>query len=1066
MSQTALNPFNDFVFVNATPADRGSFTVALDKALDKLEKFQLPDPSYFVLQWIQALVAAKSENIALTFDSSPLGYSLAIEFDGPGYTSKELQSLFDHVFLSGRDRGVDRLRELALGWLSASSLRPSRLMVRSNGWIRLRDSTKTKGKDLFEQDSTPTDRHRLEVTGRGNYAFGEIITARCSDVPIALFLNGSQISHPGLTSGLPWPNRPFSNGPSQGVMGATYGVDSTSHLSFLRYGVNFVSRPEPALVPAVMIRVSDATLSKNVSQTDVVKDDAYEEFLGRLRSEMKTMGLALTKKRIPSYQRDSLNRYIQAYIGSHLDIRALEDPKRLSQLGADYESLLNFPVFSANKGVFYCLADLHRLYRSQGYLVYCLDAQARATAWGGVLLVAEIEEIGVLRKFFPNLINMSLDEVKSHSRMGRSVSGGDFEADAPVLATHVLLSSGRRYRITIEDTYPTGIAVLRPRGSRFGTAISNLPLSMTVDYLDDLPPSHTEVVGLRQQIITSLDEIKKLLRDRLKDESQQATVSRPRTAELLCEILNFELTSTENESQLLHYIEFDRWVPLISIEDGRHVSLVDLEVYLRHVPNLYVGGAFIDGLESGALDPMPQASKLLARLFPAQRLVPTERIRSKLAEDEELRFDLRRQTVLRGLGTATNPQRILEQFASEAAREAAELAELEKEYRKSLEGGADLFVQPDPAKLEALSNESEDTEYPLFDLSAAVSPASPDEAVAASAPSPTTNLPRLEADLDFCRQFEPDLIPERDSVHIERREAQFSYHLATLPQGEGKLYLLSGDRHKELVIPEPVRGILRIAPGASIDFRKLYEDALEQVTVKAIHSFQEGPLAPRTRKAFRAWLLRLSCLRVERLKASEERRNDLFDQPVVPCLGGKHLSWRSLLEQAQRTGETLTWDGDTNEPPCPNREVVHLTLPVTASLLESVGFPQTRSYVPAEHDGSFDVLYRSTRRDLASILSGQTTPLLSTRIVEELSGDASFWKRWRSGFLSWDQTQGVVVMNPTHKVGKQLAKRFEQDPSWSQVFASALFSTVNRGLEEVDDRHERAFLEGLIETLD
>ncbi len=57
-------------------------------------------------------------------------------------------------------------------------------------------------------------------------------------------------------------------------------------------------------------------------------------------------------------------------------------------------------------------------------------------------------------------------------------------------------------------------------------------------------------------------------------------------------------------------------------------------------------------------------------------------------------------------------------------------------------------------------------------------------------------------------------------------------------------------------------------------------------------------------------------------------------------------------------------------------------------------------------------------------------------------------------------------MNPSHKVGKQLTQKFAQDPAWSQVFASALFSTVNRGLDEVDDRHERAFLASLLQTLD
>ena len=139
--------------------------------------------------------------------------------------------------------------------------------------------------------------------------------------------------------------------------------------------------------------------------------------------------------------------------------------------------------------------------------------------------------------------------------------------------------------------------------------------------------------------------------------------------------------------------------------------------------------------------------------------------------------------------------------------------------------------------------------------------------------------------------------------------------------------------------------------------------------------------------------------------------------------------------------------------------------PMTPELLSRLGFPNLRQHRPEEAK-TFDDLYRSTRRDLASVLSGQATPLLQTNLVEQLASDASLWKRWRSGFLSWDRESSVMVMNPNHKIGKKLAQRFATDPSWSRIFASALFSTVNRGLEEVEDRHERAFLETLVETLD
>ena len=47
-----------------------------------------------------------------------------------------------------------------------------------------------------------------------------------------------------------------------------------------------------------------------------------------------------------------------------------------------------------------------------------------------------------------------------------------------------------------------------------------------------------------------------------------------------------------------------------------------------------------------------------------------------------------------------------------------------------------------------------------------------------------------------------------------------------------------------------------------------------------------------------------------------------------------------------------------------------------------------------------------------------------------------------------------------------LVKQYQLDPKWAAVLASALFSTINRGLDEVEDRHERMFLEGLLSTLE
>lgn len=1065
------NPFNDFVFVNATPSDRGSFTLALDKALDKLEKFQLPEPSYFILQWIQALVASGAQRISIELETGTfLGqYELAITFDGPGYTARELQNLYDHVFLSGRDRTLDRLRELSLGWLSASSLKPARLTIQSNGWTRIRDRTTNEaqsGETTTQLEQEGLVLHRLEISGKGSYPFEQMITTHCSDVPVPLTFNGNHVSHPSISTGVPWPNMPFEIGPSRGMMGATYGAGSSTQISFLRHGVCFVARTEPSLLPPVIVRVSDPTLSKNVSQTDVVKDEAYEEFLGRLRSQMKTMGLALTNKRIPSYQRDSLNRYLQAYISSHLDIRALVDPQRLALLGPDYEKLLSFPVFGSNKGVYRSLLELHAVYQQQGSLIYCADPQARTLSWAGVLLVLEPEEVAVLRKFFPNLIGVSLDSLKTQLRQGRSALSPESITNLTLAQVEIICSS-RYYKLSLPDCYPTGIAVLRPHSSAYGTALPGLKLTMAIEYLDIEPPNHTDIINLQRGIGTHLGALKTQLETWLNDDT--TSFSRTRAAELMCEVLNFELSliKEDKESSLHRVVDRVRELPLIGLEDGRLVSLRDIESYLSFASYVYVGGVFIEGLESGALDPMPQANQLLYRLYSPHCLLSTERIRSQLQEDSRVRFELRRQVLLYGFSRLPQPQQAFEQFANVAQQQADELARIELEYRSALENPK-IFVPPSEERLALVAAFEQDEGGPLLDLSslALQEPISQTAPSSEASPSEVRQLlPTIDSDKELCRRHDPDLFPERDSLQVERRETSFSWHLATSPGKDGKVYILCENQLEAMDVAQPIRGFLRTTGGGPTA-ETLLSEGLEQLVIRAAHTFTEGPSSPRLRRAVRDWLFHLCCSSPQRLLDTEKRRDSLFDLPMVPCLGYKFLSWRTLLEQAHRFGETVIYQGAPTSHPCSQREVILWQGPITTELLHTLTFPQIQRYEPTASEPTFEKLYRSTRRDLASVLSGQSTPLLQANLVEQLASDVSLWKRWRSGFLSWDSEQAVVVMNPNHKIGKKLAQRFAQDDSWSRIFASALFSTINRGLEEVEDSHERVFLESLIDTLD
>lgn len=1074
--ETTANPFNDFVFLHATPSDRGSFTLATEKALAKLEKFQLPDPKLFILQWVQALVASGAQNIAMAYEESSIQnkFELTIDFDGPGYSRTEVDGLYDHVFRSGRDRSVDRLRELALGWLSACSLPISIMWLDSNGRRRIhtkvkgaaRETTEASNRGEGAQTEDVVVDHQLRLEGKGTYELDNIVRQKCKEVTCRLTVNGDSVG--GGQSGVPWPNRPFRQGQTVGVMGATYGGSAASNLSFIRYGVEFISRPEPSLQPPVIARVSDDSLSKNVSQTDVVKDEAYDEFLGRLRSEMKRMGLELTNKRIPSYQRDALNTFLQSYLVSYIDMRVFEDDSRLKLMGEEFGNLVKFPMFRAAGQSYVSLADLRDEYNRRGYLLYSLDKRSQLARWDSILLVLEVEEVRVLQKYFPNLTALSYDEVRALSMgtMQHKLAGA--RRMVPVVSRQLSLSAHDKsvLTLTIPDTYPTGQALVVNKGKRYGTALPGVEVTLLVESPDG-ELSNNQMARLSMSLEEPLSAMLDLLCGKLANPDISRNQSRMRYAELACELILY-LHFGGQKKEISPVV---RSAPLIGLEDGNLVSLDDLIVFLNLTGEVFLGGAFTEGLESGALDPMPCAEKLLGELLLSEQVVRTESVRHRFDEDPDLKFKLRRQTLMRGLAYQPMPEQALKNFANEAAAQAELVARVEKEYREALKGPK-LFTKPDEERLRQLAEEVEEGDFVPFALQQGSG-----EAQSSQAPTPPPasdtgpskrSMPTLEEDLEALRATLGDFCSTPQAVHTERREEQFALHLSTVWSGPSSdtIHVLTEAGRGSLSHPLPLEGFIRISPDFSGRPEELLKEGVEQLVIKVLHSYKSEPMVARHRKRLRDWLL--SCCRLLEHWSVENRRitNDLIELPLVPCLGEKVLSLTQLRAQAKRLRRTLVMNPGMREVnPDPIQEVMVWESEWRDEILKKLDFPPLEYWQPREVEKDFDTLLRGAMKELTTVILGSHENLIRPEVIGKLSGDTSFWTRWRAGFLSWDGDIEKALVNPSHRIGKKLLDRYKSEPVWSALLASALFSTINRGLEEVEDHHEKAFLEGLLDTL-
>jgi len=99
----------------------GAFRVDRERALEKLVRFQMPDPDLFLLPWLRAAVASEAKGVWISHDAQGLEFS----FDGLSWTAAELRDPYRCLFAEEDEApGLVRNRELAVGILTALRLTP------------------------------------------------------------------------------------------------------------------------------------------------------------------------------------------------------------------------------------------------------------------------------------------------------------------------------------------------------------------------------------------------------------------------------------------------------------------------------------------------------------------------------------------------------------------------------------------------------------------------------------------------------------------------------------------------------------------------------------------------------------------------------------------------------------------------------------------------------------------------------------------------------------------------------------------------------------------------------
>ena len=282
--------------------EKKRFTIARSRAIEKMRRFALADPYFYILELIQAAVANHARYIEISTEDQ----ELTLAYIGGGLTKADLSNLFDYLFASKDRAEVGHLRELALGINAALLFKPDRIIIESgdgtlSGTTRLEMHGAHDGVDIGTPQRPLTgtfiriegmSRSRLPNALQRLFDFGDrprefdVIDVRCLAAPVPIILNHealfgfsaqrtpSMLGHRRTLS--------FDEGDLYGTLAMT-GSRQPGEFDLLMWGVLIQSRVHE-LVPGTPLAgiVCFDRLRKTADHSGIVDDDRLAEMWARL----------------------------------------------------------------------------------------------------------------------------------------------------------------------------------------------------------------------------------------------------------------------------------------------------------------------------------------------------------------------------------------------------------------------------------------------------------------------------------------------------------------------------------------------------------------------------------------------------------------------------------------------------------------------------------------------------------------------------------------------------------------------------------------------------------------
>lgn len=1037
----------ELILEGATLVRHGNFTLAVEKAQEKLKKFQLPDPRYYIGQFIQALVASGATTISV----ESADQRVTIQFDGPGYSRSELERIGDAVFESGKHRHRDRLRELALGLLSVQGLHPRKVEIASQGhcW-RAPNGLR----------SSPAERQEILIEhSRKDTREGEILRQQCQSTSIDIRFNGGYISSESQSrTSCPWPNFAFSGENFRGAFGIAYGDIPASTLVLTRYGVVFSRRSEPRIQPSLVVELEHDSLRKNASQSDVVEDENYSLMLAQLQAVQLRFAIKLASQRIPPYQAEQVRSYLHQVAGQCLSHELLRLP--MEALGPLEKALVEANLFQCTDQRRRNALELWETMARLGCLFYCSDQKARFHEPGAPVLVLDSSSMVYVKNVFPELTPLDPNHVSAWKLRIQEQRMTQARALPPVLMKK---------------------SITGPRGTTELAILGDCPLEsqhahllwMQGEKLENITPLLPSPLGfaiLSQQAVrldaSSLGKILQQhvgpLYEELALDLAHSCVPSSRWISALERVVQWFLWKWTEPSSILACEEWKER-KFLELSNGQPVSLADLEAWLEVYPSLVTTYVRTLQPDDFALQVTPTVLDWLGRVFGPEHFVLADLTQPRMVERAE-------QSAL--VHAAERGVTRIEKVDEEA-----ELEQIRQEIEAAREGGGLQISEDLPL----------DEEEVLRELGLQTGNLSQD-------PPPLPNfvqeclkatkgmgtrwitkfaLPGLEGQLlvhegAFVRPLQPDRllfkVADNDPVALDLGFLGVSGWLYVPPHWDShqdtplsaiRPDFDNSEPEQEWPYPElPFElGMPRLNQELIWTLRRLFKHALYQVlgqTLSAIHDL---------------WTRRLLKLILwDEAWCLGHPESGFAEVPLIQNLVGETFTINALKLLDCET--PLYWVGLESGQVADPRHTLRLLPPLTPERVQVwVGRELTRAELLLEDDPAQQLLFE-VRQHLVQTCEVAQAPLEPLWLDGLQFGQPSAWvvgpKKY---FIQHDAQQGSTRLNPANKLFPQL---FRQRGGWNErlpVLASAIYTAINRALHEVEDEHEMAYLEAMLKRL-